>query len=109
MASSKNDKIAQKKRGLGASKERLVKPKKPLRLKPEIKEVVESKKVKKSKTVKKLDIQKIIDQKNIEASQIRDFIKKLQTTIKIENKKLSELEGAIIALFELMTGEKVED
>ena len=62
-----------------------------------------------STTVKKKDIQKAIDQKNIEAHKIRDFIKKLQATIKIEGKKLSELEGAIIALYEIMTGEKVEE
>ena len=102
MASSKNDKSSQK-RGLGITKERSVKPKNPSSLKPEIKKVVEK------KTVKKSDIQKVIDQKNSEAHQIRDFIKKLETTIKLENKKLSEIEGAVIALFELMTGEKVED
>ena len=102
MASSKKDKSSQK-RGLGITKERSVKPKNPLGLKTEIKKVVEK------KTVKKSDIQKVIDQKNSEARQIRDFIKKLETTIKLENKKLSEIEGAVIALFELMTGEKVED
>ena len=102
MPSLKQDKSSQK-RGWGITKERSVKPKNPSGLKPEIKKVVEK------KTVKKSDIKKVIDQKNSEAHQIRDFIKKLQTTIKLENKKLSEKEGAVIALFELMTGEKVED
>jgi len=108
MASSTKDNSS-KKRGTGVVKERSIKSKNPVCLKPEIKEVVESKKIKKSRTVKKSDIQKVIDQKNAEGHKIRDFIKKLQTTIKIENKKLSEIEGAVIALFELMTGEKVED
>lgn len=103
MASSKKCKNSQK-RGMGIVKERLVKPKKIIN---DTSVVVKEKKV--SKSIKKSDIQKIIDQKNVEASKIRDFIKKLHITIKLENKKLSEFEGAIIALFELITGEKVED
>ncbi len=67
------------------------------------------KKNKVSTTIKKKDIQKTIDKKNMEAHKIRDFIKKLHATIKIEEKKLSEFEGAVIALYEIMTGEKVEE
>ena len=103
MASSKKCKNSQK-RGMGVVKERSVKFKKIINDTPV---VVKEKKV--SKFIKKSDIQKIIDQKNSDASKKRNFIKQLQTTIKIENKNLSEIEGAIIALFELMTGEKVED
>ncbi len=62
-----------------------------------------------SSRITKAGIQKLIDQKNLEAKNKREFIKRLKITIQTENKKISELEGAVIALFELMTGEKVEE
>ena len=52
-------------------------------------------------------IQKIHDDKLVEVQKKRDFVKKLKKTIQIESTKISELEGAIIVLFEILTGEKV--
>lgn len=60
-----------------------------------------------SSRIKKKDIQKVIDTKKIELNKKRDFLKKLKRTIELENIQISELEGAILALHELVTGEKV--
>lgn len=67
------------------------------------------KKKKISSSIKKKDIEKIIERKKFELQKIKDFKKKVELSLIIEQKKISELEGAIIALFELVTGEKVED
>lgn len=61
-----------------------------------------------SSTVYKKDIQKIIDRINVDCKKSREFLKKLEITVATEKTKISEFEGAIIALHELITGEKVE-
>ena len=67
------------------------------------------KKKKISSNIKKKDIEKIIERKKFELAKIKDFKKKVELSLISEQRKISELEGAIIALFELVTGEKVED
>ena len=67
------------------------------------------KKKKISSSIKKKDIEKIIERKKFELQKIKDFKKKVELSLISEQRKISELEGAIIALFELVTGEKVED
>ncbi len=59
-------------------------------------------------TVYKKDIQKIIDRTNIECKKSRNFLKSLEITVTTEKKKISEFEGAVLILHELLTGEKVE-
>lgn len=70
-----------------------------------------SKKIRYSKKLfdeKQEKIQKMYDEKQTEVKKKRDFITKLKKTIQIELTKVSELEGAILALYELLTGEKVK-
>lgn len=59
-------------------------------------------------TVYKKDIQKIIDQTNIECKKSRTFLKTLETTVISEKAKISEFEGAILALHQVLTGKKIE-
>ena len=59
-------------------------------------------------TVYKKDIQKILDRTNIECKKSRNFLKTLEITVTTEKKKISEFEGAVLILHELLTGEKIE-
>ncbi len=59
-------------------------------------------------TVYKKDIQKLIDRTNIECKKLRQFLKSLEITIATEKTKISEFEGAILILHELLTNKKVE-
>ena len=61
-----------------------------------------------SSRITKAKINEIIKSKREEILKKQSFIKRLAITIKSENTKISELEGAILALHELLTGEKVE-
>ncbi len=59
-------------------------------------------------TIYKKDIQKIIDRTNIECKKSRNFLKTLEITVATEKTKISEFEGAILILNELLIGEKIE-
>ncbi len=59
-------------------------------------------------TVYKKDIQKLIDQTNIECKKSRNFLKTLEITVATEKTKISEFEGAILVLHQLLTDKKVE-
>lgn len=59
-------------------------------------------------TVYKKDIQKIIDRINTECKKSRNFLKTLEITVTTEKTKISEFEGAILALTELLIGEKIK-
>lgn len=60
-----------------------------------------------SSTVYKKDIQASIDRINNECKKSRTFLKSLETTVAIEKTKISEFEGAVLALHEVLTGEKI--
>ena len=61
-----------------------------------------------SSRITKQKINDLIKEKREEILKKKQFIKRLQNTIKAEATKISEYEGAILALKELLTGEKVE-
>lgn len=61
-----------------------------------------------SSRITKARVQKKIDIYRNEIVKRQQFRERMVQTIKTEDTKISELEGAIIALHELLTGEKVE-
>ena len=76
-----------------------------------------SKKVKKTKTkkvevvntdIKKTVIEKLLNEKRLEIQKKVDLVNKVKRSLQIESKKISELEGAILALNEVLTGQRVE-
>lgn len=61
-----------------------------------------------SSRITKQKINDLIKSKREEILNIQKFNIKLKKTFDTNNKKISELEGAILALNELLTGEKAE-
>lgn len=81
------------------------------RKKKDIKKIVEKEiqpKEKKSLRITKKQIEKIMNEKKAELKKKKEFKKRLEITVQNEQTKISELEGAILALYEVLTGEKVE-
>ena len=61
-----------------------------------------------SSRITKQKINDLIEIKRKEILNIQDFNQKLKKTFDNNNIKIAELEGAILALHELLTGEKVK-
>jgi len=61
-----------------------------------------------SSRIKKADVQKMFDSKQAEVQKKREFLTKLKKTVELESKKISELEGAILALYEVLNCKKVK-
>lgn len=101
MASSKKNKSdIKKKKKKSKVKKVVVKKAKDSIIKIEVKEEKDF--------IKKSDLQKILDEKKALLGKKREFVKKLQRTIQLENTVISEIEGAVITLHEIITEEKVE-
>lgn len=66
------------------------------------------KKEKISETIEKKVVETIINSKRTELKKTEKFLKRLKITVQLEQTKISELEGAILALHEVLTGEKVK-
>lgn len=70
------------------------------------------KKIKKVKVestdIKKGIVEKLLKEKQLEIQKRSNFVIKVKQSLQIESKKISELEGAILTLHELLTGNKVE-
>lgn len=60
-----------------------------------------------SSRIKKSDVEKLLNTKREEYATKLSFINKVKKSLQIENQKLSELEGAILALQEILPKEKV--
>jgi len=58
--------------------------------------------------IKRVIVEKLLKEKQLEIRKKVDFVQKVKQSLQIESKKISELEGAILALNEILTGEKVE-
>lgn len=70
---------------------------------------IKVKKVEVEKTdIKKSIVENLLRQKQLEIQKRTDLVRKIRNSLQIESKKISELEGAILALHELLTGEKVK-
>jgi hypothetical protein len=61
-----------------------------------------------SSRITKQKITEMIELRRKEILKKREFINRLKATVQSEATKISELEGAILALHELLTGQKVE-
>jgi hypothetical protein len=76
------------------------------------KKTIAKKRVTKKKVIntdiKKEIIEKLLSEKRAEIQKKLELVNKVKQSLQNEAKKLSELEGAIIVLHELLTGEKVE-
>jgi len=70
------------------------------------------KKTKKVKVVntdiKKEIIEKLLKEKKVEINKKLELVIKVKQSLQSENKKIAELEGAILVLHEILTGEKIE-
>lgn len=58
--------------------------------------------------IKRVVLEKLLKEKQEEIQKKVDLVKKIKSALQIESKKISELEGAILALHEVLTGNKVE-
>jgi len=76
--------------------------------------IKKSKKIDDTKVIiEKTDIERsivenLLKTKRLEIQKKVDFVRKVRQSLQIESKNISELEGAILALNEVLTGEKVE-
>jgi len=61
-----------------------------------------------SSKIKKSDIQKKLDEVRTKHKETLELIKKLNNGLIQQEKNKAEYEGAIIVLYELLSGEKVE-
>jgi hypothetical protein len=77
-----------------------------------IKKVKKVKKVKVAEVVntdiKKGIIEKLLNEKRAEIQKKFELVKKVKTSLQVESKKISELEGAILILHQILTGEKID-
>jgi len=60
-----------------------------------------------SKITKKIVTEKL-EEKRKAHKEVKEFITRLETTLQLKNRERQELEGAILILHELLTGEKVK-
>lgn len=58
--------------------------------------------------IKKEIIEKLLNEKRAEIQKKFELVKKIKTSLQVESKKISELEGAILILHQILTGEKVD-
>jgi len=61
-----------------------------------------------SSRIQRSEVQKKLDKLTEERKEVKDFITRLETTLKLNKQKRYELEGAIVTLNELLTDKKVK-